>query len=177
MVLEMFELWGTAWGDKLKNNRPSMLTMEVIDIWTVSLVQAQMTQAEFEVALPLSISAELEWPPSDFLALARGKHTSQFPEAYTGYTQAANGTYLHPVCYETAVRVGLWRLRSEDARFVYPSWKEVYQIVCNESLAGATHIQPVSHQIENKSQPTPASVAISSDYINKIRLLLAGEQK
>lgn len=174
----MFDCWGRVWADQLKENRPERLTMGTIDMWTVSLVQAGMTQTEFDRAIPLSISATLEWPissPSAFLALVRGEHTSQFPETYTAYAQAANGVYLHTVCYETAVRVGLLRLRSEDARYVYPSWKEAYQVVCNESLAGATHIQPVSHQIENKSQPTPASVAISSDYINKISLLLAGE--
>lgn len=177
----MFGVWGSTWGDMLKNNRPERLTMETINAWTVSLVQAEMTRAEFDVALPLSISAKRQWPPStprDFLALARGINNSQLPDVYTAYIQASNSFYLHPVCYQAAVRVGLRNIREGKERFVYPLFREAYERSCNEHLSGASFSQPVlSHQIENKVKPTPASDAISSNYINRISLLLAGEQK
>lgn len=181
MVLEMFELWGTAWGDKLKNNRPSMLTMETIDTWTVSLVQAQMTQAEFDIALPLSISAELEWPPgspSDFLALARGKHTSQFPEAYTAYIQAANGTYLHPVCHATAVRVGLWNMRNEDEYVTKKLWSEIYPLVCAEYSHDSAQFNQNAIAIERKRQSDmPALAAPKIDSQSQIQAAMTAIEK
>ena len=176
LVDELFKNWKSHFGSKLKERQE--LDLQTARLWSVALALLEVTENEFEIAFTQSLIQK--WPPTtpaDFVALARVEASTQFPDSYTAYTNAANGTYLHPVCYETAVRVGLWRLRSEDTRFVFPSWKEAYQIVCNESLAGATHIQPASHQIENKSQPTPASIAISSNYIDKISLLLAGEQK
>lgn len=181
LVLEMFELWGTAWGDKLKGNRPSMLTMDVIDIWTVSLVQAQMTQAEFDVALPLSISAELEWPPgspSDFLALARGKHTSQFPEAYTAYIQAANGTYLHPVCHATAVRVGLWQMRNADEYVSKKLWNEIYPLVCAEYSHDGAKFNQNAIAIERKRQSDmPALAAPKIDSQSQIQAAMTAIEK
>lgn len=181
MVLEMFELWGTAWGDKLKNNRPSMLTMETIDTWTVSLVQAGMTQAEFDVALPLSISAELEWPPgspSDFLALARGKHTSKFPAAYTAYIQAANGTYLHPVCHATAVRVGLWNMRNADEYVTKKLWNEIYPLVCAEYSHDSAKFNQNAIAIERKRQSDmPALAAPKIDSESQIQAAMTAIEK
>lgn len=181
MVLEMFELWGTAWGDKLKNNRPSMLTMETIDTWTVSLAQAQMTQDEFDIALPLSISAELEWPPgspSDFLALARGKYTSKFPEAYTAYTQAANGTYLHPVCHETAIRVGLWQMRNADEYVSKKLWNEIYPLVCAEYTQDSAKFEQNAIAIERKKQSDmPALAAPKIDSQSQIQAAMTAIEK
>lgn len=177
----MFELWGTAWGDKLKNNRPSMLTMETIDIWAVSLVQAQMTQDEFNAAMPLSISAELEWPPcspADFLALVRGKHTSQFPEAYTAYIQAANGCYLHLVCHATAVRVGLWQMRNADEYVTKRAWNEIYPLVCAEYSHDADKFNQNAIAIERKRQSDmPALAAPKAASESQIQAAISAIEK
>jgi hypothetical protein len=175
LVDELFKNWKLHFGSKLKERQE--LDLQTARLWSIALALLEVTEIEFEIAFTQSLIQK--WPPTapaDFVALARLEASSHFPDSYTAYISAANNSYIHPVCHATAVRVGLWRLRSEDTRFVYPSWKEAYQIVCNEFLDGAIHIQPVSHQIENKSQPRPASVAISSDYTNKISLLLAGEK-
>lgn len=163
LVLEMFDCWGSAWGDKLKENRPERLTMQTIDIWTVSLVQAGMTQVEFDIAMPLSISAEREWPPSSpsgFLALARGKHTSQFPESYAAYIQAANGRYLHPVCHATAVRVGLWNMRNENEYVTKKLWNEIYPLVCVEYSQDIAKFEQNAIAIEHKRQSDMSALAL-----------------
>lgn len=174
LVDKLFKNWKSHFGSKLKERQE--LDLQTARLWSVALALLEVTEIEFEIAFTQSLIKK--WPPTapaDFVALARLEASSQFPDSYTAYTNAANGSYLHLVCHETAVRVGLWNMRCGNERFVYQLWKDAYPVVCKEHLEGATHIQPVSHQIENKSQSTTASVAICSDYINKISLLLAGE--
>lgn len=155
LVLEMFDVWGKAWGDKLKDNRPALLSMETIDIWTVSLVQAQMTQDEFEVALALSISAQLKWPPaspSDFLALARGHSDTDAANYYQVYEAAANGKYEHITAYVAAERFGFFEIVREPAFTASKRFKVIYEQVCQEYALDSAKFEQKQLQIERKRE-------------------------
>lgn len=183
-VISLFEIWQNNFGAKLQDRKAGALTMETVNVWSVALTQFDMTDIEFENALMLSL--KLEWPPSspaDFVMLARRAVTTQFPDCYTAYVQAANSNYLHAVCEVTASRVGEYRIRTQSENAVYREWQATYKEVCEEYVLDSVKFEQIHAKISYKPQSamkvadTPklsleAQSAIAIAAIEKLRSLL-----
>lgn len=143
-----------------------------------------MTNDEFEIAFINSLKEH--WSPTspaDFLALARKPTADNYPDSDSAYIEAANGNYLHAVCHETAMRIGIFELRTQDSYITSKQWQRIYKDVCIEHSKNAANFNKNIAAIERKNQsdthvlPAPkisleAQSAITLAAIDKIRKLL-----
>jgi len=152
-------------------------------LWAVTLTEAQMTPREFSLAL--KAVRQNNWQPTtpkDFLDLGR-QASKQYPDSDTAYIAAANGNYLHPVCHETAQRIGTFEMRSQSGYITAKQWQRIYKEVCIEHSQNATKFDKNIAAIECKRQsntyaleaPTmslEAQSAITLTALDNIRKLL-----
>lgn len=177
LVDNLFSHWKLHFGSKLKDRQD--LDVQTAKQWAAALVMMEVTEIEVETAFLKSLTHL--WPPTtpaDFLELVRSNHTSQFPEAYTAYTQAANGTYLHPVCHETAVRVGLWNMRNANEYITRRAWNEIYPQVCDEYSQDSAKFEPNAIAIERKREiDTPVLAAPKKLSESQIKAAMSAIEK
>lgn len=151
LVKHLFDRWKLHFQDKLKDRK--VLDLKTAEMWSVALMLMQATEREMEAAFAVSITKK--WPPTtpaDFLEPVRGVEVSLYPDAYTAYQQAANGNYLHPVCKETAKRLGTWELKSQAERITQPKWDKLYKQVCLEYSLDSAKFNQNQAAIESKHQ-------------------------
>lgn len=151
LVDTIFSNWKLYFGSKLKARQE--LDVQTAKLWAAALVMMEVTEVEVETAFLKSLTQL--WPPTtpaDLLELVRGNHTINFPEACTAYTQTANGIYSHPVCYETAVRVGLWNMRNSPEYATRKAWNEVYPKVCTEYSQDSAKFEQKQLKLDSKKK-------------------------
>lgn len=61
---------------------------------------------------------------------------SGLPDPVVAYHAASQHRWGHPVIYETARRIGFWRLRNATEAQTMPAWREKFGEVCVEFLRG-----------------------------------------
>lgn len=173
LVDELFKNWKAHFGSKLKERQE--LDLQTARLWSVALALLEVTENEFEIAFTQSLIQK--WPPTtpaDFVELARVEASTQFPDSYTAYTNAANGKYLHAVCYEAAVRVGLYEMRNQAQYVTLKIWKDIYAVVCNEYMRDTAKFEQNQLKLAPKSQSdtnVPASPQISLERQSEIAML------
>ena len=157
---------------------------ERLEIWAIALTELEITPNEFKLAV--SKVRQQTWQPStprDFLNLARPPITDNYPNSDTAYIAAANGNYLHPVCHETAQRIGTFELRTQDGYITSKKWNRIYKEVCIEHSQNAAKFNQNIAAIERKRQSDKhvlaapkmsleTQSAITQSAIDKIRKLL-----
>lgn len=182
MVDRLFIEWRNNFGDKLKDRK--QLNTTTLNIWAVALTAMNMTNAEFEIAFINSLKEQ--WSPTspaDFLALARKPIADNYPNSDTAYIAAAKGNYLHPVCHETAQRIGTFEMRSQSGYITAKQWQRIYKEVCIEHSQNATKFdkniaaierkrQSVTHALEAPTMSLEAQSAITLTALYNIRKLL-----
>lgn len=148
-LIDLFSTWKVSHATKMKeqdwdNHR--------IELWAIALTDLRATKQELERALRKSIS--LTWLPTtaaDFLELGR-QASSEYPDSYIAYVQAANRNYLHPAAHETAKRIGIEKLASEPEYTTLKIWNEVYKTVCTEHAQDSAKFNQNLAQIERSKQ-------------------------
>lgn len=151
LVNHLFDRWKLHFQSKLKERQ--VLDLKTAKMWAVALMMMQVTEQEMESAFAVSITKL--WPPTtpaDLLEPIRGSEVSPYPDAYTAYQQAANGNYLHPVCKETAKRLGTWELKSQAESITQPKWQRIYKQVCLEYSVDSAKFNQIHAAIESKYQ-------------------------
>ena len=151
LVDALFTKWRSHFGSKLKDRQ--VLDLETAQMWAAALVMLQVTKHEIDLAFAVSITKL--WPPTtpaDLLEPVRGGQVSPYPDSYTAYQQAANGNYLHPVCHETAKRIGTWELARQPEYVTKRQWEETYKQVCLEYSQDSAKFNQNQAAIEHKRQ-------------------------
>lgn len=173
-IADLFKGWKRLFRTKMADED---WDIETVTVWLIALSDLEITPSEFELAKRKTIS--LQWPPTapaDFLELARGAIVDNYPDMRQAYLDAANQRTDCPIAYETARRVGFSQMREGYEYITYPLWQKHYQEVCNAHSQGAEFKKPQALQIANETAPVACDSAVSSDYLNNIRAILAGRK-
>lgn len=140
-----------------------------IELWAIALTDLRATKPELERALRKSISqAWLPTTAADFLELGRQSST-EYPESYIAYVQAANRNYLHPVAHETAKRIGTRMLETEPKDETIDIWNEVYKAVCIEHAQDSSkfnqNLAAIERSKQNDTKELEAPVKLTQEQI------------
>lgn len=145
----MFGYFKTNFGTKFKEEE---WREDRIMVWAETLTELQITPKEFSEAVrKVRHQAWQPTTPADFLALGR-QASSEYPDSYIAYVQAANRNYLHPAAHETAKRIGIEKLASEPEYTTLKIWNEVYKTVCTEHAQDSIKFNQNLAQIERSKQ-------------------------
>lgn len=162
----MFTDWKMWFGNKMK---VSDWQMDKALLWANYLTAKQITRREFETAKMASL--DLDFPPNnpkEFLDLGR---VDEFMDVYQAYIEATHNRYPTAEIYETASRVGVFELRTNSEKTMYPIWQKFYEKVCQEVRNGKVFTLPKSQRIEHKHEPISYSEA--QQYLAKMRGMVA----
>lgn len=176
LIAEMFTRWTIRYGNKMKQED---WEVDTVNDWAEVLTDLQITPSEFETAKQ---KAKLKggWMishPADFLELARGSITDNYPDMRQAYLDAANQRTDCPIAYETARRVGFGQMREGYEYITYPLWQKHYQEVIQAHSQGADFKKPQPLRIASESASEAISSSVSSEYLANIKALLAGDTK
>jgi hypothetical protein len=150
LLIELFVMFRTNFGGKHKFEQ---WDDERLMMWAVTLTELSITLIEFKLAA--SKARQQDWQPSspkDFLNLGRQAIEDRYPDSYTAYIAAANRNYLHPVCHETAKRIGINRLANELELATKKLWFDTYRKVCIEHSQDSTKFNQNIAVIEQKQK-------------------------
>lgn len=168
----IFSEWEEHFTNKLKDAK-TVFPRNTVLSWTIALQKLGMTPLEILIARESSLCGE--WYPTSagsFFKLAQQEILKQYPEIRLAYLKAVNNDYsLHEVTYETARRVGFYFLKSQDERYSWKRWQELYPVVCREHFLGAQFVLPVEDKRQENTKP-PAHSEVAEEHMNKIRDLL-----
>lgn len=175
MIAEMFTRWTVRYGNKMKAQDWGI---DTVNDWAEVLTELQITPTEFkEAKRKAGLRTWMISHPVEFLELARGKATDNYPDVRQAYIDQANFRTDCPIAYETARRVGFSAMREQPEHKTYPQWKKHYTEVCIEHSQGKAFTGPSSQQIENKRAPVALIGPTGDMYLDEIRAILAGDQK
>ena len=148
-IIQLFGYFKTNFGTKFKEEE---WREDRIMVWAETLTELQITPKEFSEAVrKVRHQAWQPTTPADFLALGR-QASSEYPDSYIAYVQAANRNYLHPAAHETAKRIGIKKLASEPEYTALKIWNEVYKTVCTEHAQDSAKFNQNIAQIERSKQ-------------------------
>ena len=157
ILLEMFTIWKKHFKNKMPQGDWDLATAQ---LWAVTLTDLGFDEVQFGVCYRQSLTES--WPPTtaaDFAELAtKNQH---YPDCRAAYLAAAQGNYLHAVCYETASRVGFYEIRMGGEDKIFPIWKKCYADVCREHSLGASFTVPTTHQLEHQHIAASKNFALS----------------
>jgi hypothetical protein len=145
-------------------------TDESVSAWAMVFISEKLNKRMVEAGkLRLFSLTSDKCPkcPMDFVVLCKKAVGEAYPDYELAYKQAANGQYSHEVIYETAIRVGVYELRSHSEATTKPIFKKIYQVVCDEYQAGARFTLPVARRLTDDSKP--ASQENAAKYLAEIK--------
>lgn len=175
LVAEMFTRWKIRYGNKMKAENWGI---DTINDWADVLFDMQITPKEFEEAKrKAGLKTWMISHPVEFLELARGKVADNYPDVRQAYVDQANFRTDCPIAYETARRVGFSAMREQPEHKTYPLWQKYYEQVCIEHRGGQTFDKPQTLQIESKSAEAACDDALSNEYLENLKAILAGDNK
>lgn len=175
LIAEMFTRWTVRYGNKMKVENWGI---DTVNDWAEVLTELEITPSEFEVAKrKAGLKTWMTSHPVEFLELARGKATDNYPDVRQAYTDQANFKTDCPIAYETARRVGFSAMREQPEHKTYPVWQKHYEQVCIEHRGGAEFKKVQVLQIENTEPQAACDDHVSSEYLANLKAILTGDNK
>ncbi len=175
MIAEMFTRWTVRYGNKMKAQDWGI---DTVNDWAEVLTELEITPAEFkEAKRKAGLETWMISHPVEFLELARGKPTDNYPDVRQAYIDQANFRTDCPIAYETARRVGFSAMREQPEHKTYPLWQKHYEQVCIEHRGGQAFDKPQVLQIESRTAQTACDSKIRDKYLANIKEVLAGGDK
>lgn len=151
--------------------------INTVNDWAEVLTELQITPTEFEEAKrKAGLRTWMISHPVEFLELARGAATDNYPDVKQAYIDQANFRTDCPIAYETARRVGFSAMREQPEHRTYPRWQKHYQAVCTEHRSGKEFSKPQVLQIENMKPQAAISSVENDNYLSEIKAILAGDK-
>ncbi len=170
----MFTRWTVRYGNKIKVEDWGV---DTVNDWAEVLTELQITPAEFKKAKrKAGLRTWMISHPVEFLELARGKATDNYPDVRQAYIDQANFRTDCPIAYETASRVGFSAMREQPEHKTYPQWQKHYAEVCTEHRAGKAFSKPQVLQIEHLKPQAAISSEDNENYLSDIKAILAGDK-
>ena len=153
--------------------------IDTVNDWAEVLTDLNITPSEFQIAKrKAGLQKWMISHPVDFLELARGAITDNYPDMYDAYIDAAHHRWDDEgILHYTAKLVGLGTMREQPEAKTYPMWQKHYPSVCKLHSQGLIAKPVQSPQIVDKTAPVACDEQTANHYLEKIRALLAENKK